>query len=279
MIYLMPYDQMIENNASLLDFDKENISTEDFIPHQDFLFFDEGKKAINYLMSEINLNRNDQVAILTTTDSSFVSSCVTCSIFNFAQVSRVITNKTKLIYVIHEFGFPYIQIEEISKYAKANKIPLVEDSAHSFDSYLNDQRLGSFGDYAIFSLAKILPIKNGGLLTGKKLNKENVFFNKKTDYLLRKKINEIIGYLPALTKQRIKNYRFFSDFFIDEKIIFNETKEKFSPFVFGFISDADFKIKLINVEIHPCYIEGGTFLPTNPFLTQQQREYIAKHIK
>ncbi|MEO6902176.1 MAG: DegT/DnrJ/EryC1/StrS family aminotransferase, partial [Bacteroidia bacterium] len=156
---------MQENKAILSNvFSSENLLLEEVLPQEDYLFFEDGKKAINYIMSELGMNREDEVAILTTSDSSFVSSCVTCNIFNYSKISRTINSNTKLIYVIHEFGFPFEDIENIAIYAKNNNIILVEDSAHSMDSYVNGKRLGSFGNYAIFSLPKTFPINRGGLL-------------------------------------------------------------------------------------------------------------------
>lgn len=279
MIYLMPYNQMKENKSSLSDFKKEEISLEEIIPHSDYLFFEEGKRAINYIMSELGLTRDDEVAILTTTDSSFVSSCVTWNIFNFSKVSRVITPSTKLIYVIHEFGFPYIKIAKVAEYAKNNNIPLVEDSAHSLDSYINNQKLGSFGDYAVFSLAKTFPIKSGGLLTGKQLNKKNIFYNSKIHNYKKKEFVQYLPYIKSFTQKRLKNYNYFSVNLSKYKQIFKKSKEQTSPFVFGFISTNPQQMDLSNIEIHPCYINRGTFLPTNPFITDKQLDYIINNIK
>ena len=64
-----------------------------------------------------------------------------------------------MIIVIHEFGFPHQGIKEIVKIGKERNIPVVEDVAHSLDSYLDQKKAGEFGDYTIFSLPKIFPLK------------------------------------------------------------------------------------------------------------------------
>ncbi len=74
-----------------------------------------------------------------------------------------ITSRTRMIYVIHYLGFAQ-PMDEIKELCRKHDLLLFEDCALAFGSSYNGQPLGSFGDAAIFCLAKFLPVPNGGAL-------------------------------------------------------------------------------------------------------------------
>ncbi len=80
--------------------------------------------------------------------------------------------KVKALLVIHYFGFSKNDMNFLSNYCKENNIILIEDCAHSFNSYFNNKLLGSFGDFSFFSIHKFLSTVNGGIL---KINNEKFF--------------------------------------------------------------------------------------------------------
>jgi len=86
------------------------------------------------------------------------------------DLQNKITGGVKAILVTHFLGFPQ-PIEEIKNICAERKLFLIEDCAHAFLSTKNSNYLGSYGDVAIFSLFKTLPIPNGGILT---LNNERL---------------------------------------------------------------------------------------------------------
>ena len=59
------------------------------------------------LFRHLALRRDDEVFIATTFDYPHVPACVTCTVFNLAKPSRVLTDRTRAIFVIHEFGVPH----------------------------------------------------------------------------------------------------------------------------------------------------------------------------
>lgn len=274
---------MISNKSGLSDFNKETDSWKTIFPDSDLLFFKDGRTAITYLLHELAFTRKDEITILTTTDSSFVSSCVTCNLFNFSRLSREISPDTKMIFVIHEFGFPYKKIEAIAKIAKKMGIPLVEDVAHSFDSYVNGKKIGTFGDYSISSLPKSFPMKNGGILKGKGLSAKNPFFSKEIHGQISKESQFYLPYLKSFTNRRTANYNFLSDFFSQYKRIF-DLKGRINPFVFGFsTSESEVIYSTLNkknpgIELHPCYVKDWVVLPVNQFITEPQLILMAKNV-
>jgi len=63
----------------------------------------------------------------------------------------------------HQWGFPQ-RVEPILKFAKENDLFVIEDCAHAFEGYYKGRRLGTFGDAAIFSMAKFFPCVVGGAI-------------------------------------------------------------------------------------------------------------------
>jgi hypothetical protein len=126
-----------------------------------------GRKAIALILEECNLKPSDEVLIATTFNKRNVSSCVTSTIFNYCKPSRVLSENTRAIFVIHEFGVPHPEIARFRSLSDGRQIPLIEDCAHSVDSRWPDgSMVGSVGDYTIYSLSKIFPVVSGGLVFG-----------------------------------------------------------------------------------------------------------------
>jgi dTDP-4-amino-4,6-dideoxygalactose transaminase len=128
--------------------------------NQNFTYTLTGRLAIQKSLQHYNLQPNDVVTILTTSNNFYISGCVTAEIEKFCKWNREISDKTKLIFVNHEFGVPYENLEELKKY----KLPIIEDCAHSFFSEDDKSEIGKVGDFAIYSFPKIFPIQIGGLL-------------------------------------------------------------------------------------------------------------------
>ena len=71
-----------------------------------------------------------------------------------------ITKKTKAIMPVY-FSGHVGDIENIYKFAKINKIRVVEDAAHAFGSTYRGKKIGSFGDITCFSFDGIKTITTG----------------------------------------------------------------------------------------------------------------------
>jgi hypothetical protein len=79
------------------------------------------------------------------------------------EVARLIGPRTRGIYLIHYLGFPG-PAQALRELCDARGLALVEDCALGLLSRDGDRPLGSWGDAAIFSLYKTLPLPNGGAL-------------------------------------------------------------------------------------------------------------------
>jgi len=81
-----------------------------------------------------------------------------------------INENVKAILVTHFLGFPQ-PVDQIKMICKEKNLFLIEDCAHAFLSAHGGNFLGSYGDIAIFSLLKTLPVPNGGVLL---INNKNI---------------------------------------------------------------------------------------------------------
>ena len=111
------------------------------------------------------------------------------------------------IIMVHYFGQPQ-NINKFTNFCKLNKILLIEDIAHSYESYYMGKKLGTFGDIGISSPRKILNIISGGILY---INKKKFFFKYKK--LLNFKSSNISIIYCILKKKYIKTHFFFHKIF------------------------------------------------------------------
>ncbi len=119
-----------------------------------------GRSAIALALNQYDLDPTDEVMITTTSGNRYISSCVTNEIDKICKWSMKLSNQTKLIFVNHEFGFCYQELESLKKYG----LPIIEDRALSFSSNDKTNSVGNTGDFVIYSLPKFFPVSFGGVL-------------------------------------------------------------------------------------------------------------------
>tara|TARA_B100001093_G_scaffold520115_1_gene612826 strand:+ start:19099 stop:19959 length:861 start_codon:yes stop_codon:yes gene_type:complete len=200
----------------------------------DIFFTKNGKEAINLLISHLGLCHKDEVLIVSTFNTKYVSKCVTCSIFNKAKPSKVLTNRTKLIYIIHDHGFPLKDFNRYVDISKKNKIPLVEDCAHSITSRYHKEKnrnIGSIGDYTIYSFRKIFPIELGGLGFAKKT--EFLNFKKSHKYIQNLDIRYHLKNSLIYHEKRVNNYHKLFDLTKDCNRFSKIIDQQVSPYCFS----------------------------------------------
>jgi len=84
------------------------------------------------------------------------------------RIESLITPNTTAILPVHVFGYP-CDIEGIQKIADRYGLRVIYDAAHSFGVELDGEKIGNFGDLAMFSFhaTKIYHTLEGGALTFK----------------------------------------------------------------------------------------------------------------
>jgi dTDP-4-amino-4,6-dideoxygalactose transaminase/glycosyltransferase involved in cell wall biosynthesis len=84
-------------------------------------------------------------------------------LIDFDDLRSKVRDRTKIVYVIHYFGFPQ-PLSEIKDLCRQKGLFLVEDCALSTFSCNGTTPLGSVGDIAVFTLRKTLPVPDGGAM-------------------------------------------------------------------------------------------------------------------
>ena len=122
--------------------------------NREFIYTENGRKAINLALTSYNLEKDDVVTIITTSGNFYISGCVTSEIEKFCKWSREIKPETKILFVNHEFGYPIIELHKLKDY----NLPIIEDCAGSFFSNDNNDTIGKTGDFVIYSFPKMFPL-------------------------------------------------------------------------------------------------------------------------
>ncbi|MDC3237178.1 DegT/DnrJ/EryC1/StrS family aminotransferase [bacterium] len=245
-----------------------------------------GRSAINRALSQLKLNRDDVVTIFTTTGNFYVSGCVTEEIEKYCRWSRSIKPKSKAIFVIHEFGYPYEDLAKLKEY----NLPIIEDCAYSFFSVDKHSTIGTIGDYVIYSFPKIFPIQIGGLLVLKRNTKPDPLESIDTARLnyIKKVLSFYINKKDDIIHRRINNYER-----IRELLTVQGFPERFPlgdgivPGVFMFRKN-EWNINLPELKeymwVHgiQCsvfYGEESFFIPTHQYLNETELEYFSEVIR
>lgn len=244
-----------------------------------------GREAIQIALAYFKLEKDDVVSILTTSSNYYISSCVTKEIEKFCQWNREIIPETKVIFVNHEFGFTYPDMEELASLG----IPIIEDCAHSFFSQTHNNKLGRYGDFTVFSFPKIFPIQIGGLLL---CNNQAVNIHSSIDDESLNYIKKVLSHYIDQKHELLRNRALIYDYGIKlfSRLGFSERfkKDNYSvPSVMllnnnGIVKDLPaLKSHLWQHGIHSSvfYGEDAFYLPSHQNLSQGEVDYFVKVVQ
>jgi len=246
-----------------------------------WLYTFNGREAIKIALEQYSLDENDVVTILTTSENFYISSCVTLEIEAVCRWNRELTSETKLIFVNHEFGYPYPDMERLLKLG----IPIIEDCCTTFFSQNDSKKVGKYGDYTVYSLPKFFPMQLGGIVVSNK----GIIGNQKTilQEIEIKYIQNVLSY--QLKKQdeiiqvRGDNYTYglqlFSSLGFTER--FFKTKSIVPSAMLlknnGIVKDLS-ALKLFlsknGIQSSVFYGEDGFFIPNHQSLTKTEIDFL-----
>ncbi len=253
---------------------------------KDIRFFKNGRDALLGCLLQLQLKSEDEVLIIKTTDGPYVSSCVTQTIEKVCRWSIAPISQPRLVLVIHEFGFPCP--EEKIKIYRDRGIPILEDCAYAVGSRVEGAKVGTFGDYALYSLPKYFPIPFGGILIAKsksKIEREELRISFEEQRLLLKTLRAAYPNMRKWNKIRWENWDYFAKIlFLHGLFPYFTLKPKIIPGVFLAKVPAEFagetvKIKLntAGVESTQYYNQGGFYFPVHHNLTPWEKQYIVQY--
>jgi hypothetical protein len=119
-------------------------------------------------LGSLGLERGDVITVITTSQERYVGIDVSITAFNFGSISRVVTDRTRVIIVIHELGYVDTDFPRRCEEWRAHGILVLEDCAHVAGLGVDSAKVGDFGDAALFSLCKVIPARVGGLIRTRK---------------------------------------------------------------------------------------------------------------
>jgi hypothetical protein len=261
----------------------------EFLGAGEFTFFPRAMYAVAALFRELaiqgRVSSEDEVYITTTTDTSYVSSRVTSAIEATCRWSRELRDRTRAIFVIHEFGFPHPRLSELRSQADERKIPLIEDCAYAWGT----QGVGRIGDYALYSFTKFFPVQFGGLLRGISRPPKYVWENYAcSDELKEVHLRRALAYhLPRSEEyvaRRRENYLWYQETFGKEKTYFS-LSEGVCPGAFVLRMQSEERMKEASEFVRSFGIECGNFwhnqalfFPVHQMLGPGGLQYIAAAI-
>lgn len=253
----------------------------EFFGNREYRLTESGRMAIEVVLEEIGVNKQDLVSIVTTSNNYYVSSCVTSTIEKHCRWNRTIGAETAAILVIHEFGCLYKSVDSLKKYG----IPIIEDFAHSFASKNTSSEKFSerlVGDYAVFSLPKFIPIQFGGVVVAPKLRVSKEHTDQKIRACLEAELAEFLGQVQSVINTRKEVFYLLAEKFKAFGFPpFFEYSEGEAPGVFMFKTNLS-QEELQNLKIHTqsygiessvFYGESAFFIPCHHRLTTVDIDY------
>jgi hypothetical protein len=112
-----------------------------------------GKAALAAVLSYLTAKKK----ITSKLDEMLVPDWIGYWVYNqiqpFAFPTKKWSTRTKAILVYHQYGFPQ-KMDKIIDFARSKKLTVIEDCAHVLDSSYKEKKLGSWGDFAIYSYSK-----------------------------------------------------------------------------------------------------------------------------
>lgn len=237
---------------------------------------------IKFLCDEEKINRDGTVYITTTTDTHFVSSCVTSAIEQTMPWEREMSEKTAAIFAIHEFGFPHPRLEELRAEAAKRNILLIEDCAYAWST----EGTGHLGDYAIYSLTKRFPLQFGGYLVGHEFSDRELWDNFGCSDRGKREYTEarLASWLQteqADMERRRSNYEWYANLFGKDRTYF-DLPEGVEPGAFILDTETEERMEEVGNFVRNFGIECGNYwqnhaiiLPVHQRLQPGHLEYIA----
>lgn len=194
-----------------LPFDRTCVNfLDDKFGNTNWRFTINGRNALGIAINNYNLKKDDVITILTTSNNFYISSCVTSEIEKVCKWNRVVNDKTKLILVNHEFGYPHTDMNFILSLG----FPVIEDCCTTFFSQDEDGGIGKYGDFAIYSLPKFFPMQLGGVIVSNKIDGLGEYINSEEEFeYVTNSLSHYLSDIDSMLKKRRFNFEFALDLY------------------------------------------------------------------
>jgi len=147
--------------------------------------------------------------------------------------SKMDSTNVKAILLIHWFGFPQKCVFELKELCNKKGVTLIEDCAHTINGYYKGRRLGSIGDYALFSIHKILTTENGGMLQINNIANMQIFAGERENIDFSDLLQYAKTDLDKIAEKKLRNYNAYLKYLDKDSdlfdIIYPELEEGIVP--------------------------------------------------
>lgn len=287
-LMLTPFDNRFLGIPENSDFNVDEILRE-FFKGREFTFFSRAQYGLVMLLRHLKENGfladDSEICFRTTSGSPYIAGCLTRGVEEAdLKWNQEINDKTKIIIAIHEWGFPNKEAPELRRICDQKNIILIEDCAYVWKS----GEAGKYGDYILYSLKKIFPMRFGGILVGKKFSAEELkkynYLDLEKEEICRKYLSYYLSSFEDNAKKRIENYKYVENIFGSERAFFN-LEEGVIPSAFILKVDSLDKMKKIREYALECGIECGAywqnsavFFPIHQNLDKVHLDYVCDTI-
>lgn len=147
-----------------------------FVVHEGYFVIPtaSGKSAMHLILEWLRFkgvltSRADEILV-----PQWLGAWVYKTMHSYAFPQTVVTPRTKVIWVYHQYGFPQ-DMDKILKFAKDRNLVVVEDCAHALESRYKGSRAGTIGDFGMLSFSKFVPSLMGGAIITKDKDARDFF--------------------------------------------------------------------------------------------------------
>jgi len=232
------------------------------------------RHGITLALQNLALNLEDKVTVLTTTGNLYVSGCVTKAVEKVCKWDRILDETTKAILVVHEFGKVYPDMDSLYQLG----LPVIEDYAHSYNSYSTSS---GKGDFILYSFPKYFPVQFGGILLSRNIVKHDEQLTKPQAQYVKNVVSAYSNNVDEIAKKRWENYRYLVNAFSSRSVLPRFTFEaNETPSVFMFCAPENIDLNKLKtfiqrhgVECSVFYGEQTFFIPCHEKLNATDLEY------
>ncbi|SDQ16337.1 DegT/DnrJ/EryC1/StrS aminotransferase family protein [Paraburkholderia fungorum] len=123
-----------------------------------------------------------------------------------ALEAQLKTGQYQLVFLIHYFGVPQVDVERFTALCHRYGVQIIEDCAHTLLGGLGGKRLGTYGDYAIFSVHKSIAAEDGGFFLDNRGELADVLLDAASCISARTLATLASTDVLAASEQRLRNY-------------------------------------------------------------------------
>ena len=195
-------------------------------PRKNLMFFKNGREALVHGLQCSGIKKNSTILVPAFICNSFTEFIISSGYkiryldinedmtLDLAEIEKIFkSDDIKALIFIYYFGFSF-RVNYLLKICKKYNVTLIEDCCHGFQTKINNQLVGTFGDFAIYSFRKVLPCSDGGALRLNKMKNRKYIDIVSCNFSLKDDLFYLITRIVELLVRNILLINIYSQKFI-----------------------------------------------------------------